>query len=107
MVDDRIAELEAKLESLHKWTDTKINELEDRIDADLRSLVEAISTPKLKNNRPSNTWSDEEKNYLASRLTGLKTPRPILISLSEKWEEKFGKPRSYDSLRKMWSRIKT
>jgi hypothetical protein len=107
MVDDRIAELEAKLESLHKWTDTKINELEDRIDADLRSLVEAISTPKLNNNRPSNTWSDEEKNYLASRLTGLKTPRPILISLSEKWEEKFGKPRSYDSLRKMWSRIKT
>ena len=107
MVDDRIAELEAKLESLHKWTDTKINELEDRIDADLRSLVEAISTPKPKNNSKANLWSDEEKNYLASRLTGLKTPRPILISLAEKWEEKFGKPRSYDSLRKMWSRIKT
>ena len=80
MVDDRIAELEAKLESLHKWTDTKINELEDRIDADLRSLVEAISAPKPKNNSKANLWSDEETNYLASRLTGIETPRPILIS---------------------------
>ena len=107
MVDDKIAELEAKLESLHKWTAKKIDELEDRIDGDLRALVKRIEQPKPKNNSKANLWSDEEKNYLASRLTGLKTPRPILISLAEKWEEKFGKPRSYDSLRKMWSRIKT
>ena len=107
MVDERIKELEAKLESLHKWTDTKIDELEDRIDADLRALAAAISNPKPKNNTKANLWSDEEKNYLSSRLTGLKTPRPILIKLAENWEEKFGKPRSYDSLRKMWSRIKT
>jgi len=107
MVDDKIAELEAKLESLHKWTTKKIDELEDRIDGDLRALVKRIEQPKPKNNSKANLWSDEEKNYLASRLTGLETPRPILISLAEKWEEKFGKPRSYDSLRKMWSRIKT
>ena len=106
-LEKRIEELEAKLEGLHRWADNKIDELEYRIDSDLRTLANAITAPKPKNNKPSNLWSDEEKNYLASRLTGLKTPRPILISLAENWEEKFGKPRSYDSLRKMWSRIKT
>jgi len=107
MVEDKVKELEEKLEKLHLWANKKINDLEDRIDGDLRTLAEAITKPKPKNNRPSNLWSDEEKQYLSERLTGLKTPRPILISLSENWEEKFGKPRSYDSLRKMWSRLKT
>jgi len=107
MVEDRIAELEAKLLSLHRWTAKKIDELEARIDGDLKNLEQQIQKPKPKNNSKQNLWSDEEKNYLASRLTGLETPRPILISLSEKWSEKFGKERSYDSLRKMWSRIKT
>jgi uncharacterized coiled-coil protein SlyX len=106
-LENRIAELEAKLESLHKWTSKKMDELEDRVNADLRVLVRKIEQPKPKNNSKANLWSDEEKNYLASRLTGLESPRPILISLSEKWEEKFGKSRSYDSLRKMWSRLKT
>jgi len=106
-LEERIEELESKLDSLHKWADNKIDDLEERMAENLVALAEAINKPKPKNNRPANTWSDEEKNYLSSRLTGLKTPRPILIKLAENWEEKFGKPRSYDSLRKMWSRIKT
>jgi len=110
MVEDRITELEAKVDKLLSWGKKEekytkeILEYSEELEVRITQLE---SKPKLKNNRPQNTWSDEEKNYLASRLTGLKTPRPILISLSEKWEEKFGKPRSYDSLRKMWSRIKT
>ena len=110
MVDQleaRIEELESKLDSLHRWADNKIDDLEERMAENLVALAEAINKPKPKNNRPANTWRDEEKNYLSSRLTGLETPRPILIKLAENWEEKFGKPRSYDSLRKMWSRIKT
>ena len=108
MVDDRIAELEAKVDKLISWAKKEEKYTKEILEYSEELEVRIIQLEsKPKNNSKANLWSDEEKNYLASRLTGLKTPRPILISLAEKWEEKFGKPRSYDSLRKMWSRIKT
>ena len=113
MVEQKITELEDKLEKMYTWAKSEferlndtITELENSIDEDLQTLATAIDKPKPKNNKPSNLWSDEEKSFLTQKLTGCKTPRPVLISLVEKWEDKFGRARSYDSLRKMWARLK-
>jgi len=117
MVEDRITELEDKFEKLLSWTKNEfdkmeayVDELDTAVQTDLRTIAEAfeeLEKPKKNtNNKPSNLWSDEETDYLIQRLTGCKTPRPVLISLAEKWEEKFSKARSYDSLRKKWARLK-
>jgi len=99
MVEERVQELEDKVEKLLAWAKakaTKIDELEEEILT--------LKAPK-HNLTKSNLWSKEETDYLLQRLTGCEVPRPVLVSLAEKWEEKFSKPRSYDSLRKKWARL--
>ena len=101
MLDQRTTELEEKVTKLLAWAKKT-----ERLVFDLEKEVEELQIPKKKNNSVANLWSDEEKSFLVSKLTGVKTPRPVLISLVEKWEDKFNRQRSYDSLRKMWARLK-
>ena len=107
-LEERVAGLEEKFDKLLAWTRSELSRLEQDSDESFIAVseeFEKLTKPK-KNNIPANLWSDEEKSYLSERLTGVETPRPVLLSLVEKWEEKFNKARSYDSLRKMWSRMK-
>ena len=89
MVEDRITELEAKVDKLISWVKKEekytkeILEYSEELEVRITQLE---SKPKLKNNRPQNTWSDEEKNYLASNSAILSStmayPHESALSLS-------------------------
>ena len=92
MEDNKIQEIEAKIDKIYAWAKTVAKRLEE------------LEKPT-KSNLSSIAWSKEEKKYLRSKLTGVPKLRPIIIELEVEWGNIFPNKRSYDAIRKKWSNM--
>jgi len=90
--EEKILELETKLNSLHDWASRIVKRIED---------LESPAKPNI-----PQKWSTEEENYLweEARLTPNLTD--ALHALANQWSKLFGKKRTYISLRKKFNRLK-
>lgn len=67
--------------------------------------LQALEKPPVKNLQAPG-WTIDEMNYLKDNLEGVDKLRPVLLKLTDEWYERFGHQRTYDAMRKKWTRMK-
>ena len=92
-MEQRIKELEAKLDKVYEWAKRATIRLEE------------LEKPRA-SNLTSATWSKEEEEYLMQEVKGLNPIRPRLLELEQEWNKLFGRERSSGALRKKYNRLK-
>ena len=90
--EPKIRELEEKNEGLYEWA-KKVN-----------ARLALLENPASQNLR-ADAWSKEEIAYLKEKLTRVPKLRPVILNMLEDWEDKFDTTRSYDAIRKKWTRL--
>ena len=92
-MEQRIKELEAKLDKVYEWAKRATIRLEE------------LEKPRA-SNLTSATWSKEEEEYLMQEVKGLNPIRPRLLELEKEWNKLFERERSSGALRKKYNRLK-
>jgi hypothetical protein len=92
-MEERIAELEAKLGKVYEWAKK------------VTARLEALEEPK-QSNLTAAAWSKDEEKHLMQEVKGLNPIRPRLIELEQEWPGLFDRERSAGALRKKYNRLK-
>jgi len=100
ITEEQYNELLTKMDKFYEWA-KKINQ---RV-----TQLEATHTGPISNLPNSTLWTEEEVEYLTSKLKSTNANRSVLrpkiLDLEQEWQSRFGHRRSYDSIRKKWNRL--